>query len=538
MQPLIRLRSLASQLKPDELKHLMQKVIATYDANQILTFIFNHFVLKYNQSNEHGTDVFQIIQMISTILNVRKKNKRNTKNENNNNLLINREHKSVQTSFKRYLKRTKIVIDSLPYDLIGECASFLEFDDYICFSKCNRKTYIGCYSPATLQKLTMGNDSMFTAARDFDLNRFPLLTSLASSVEVLNDYSVLHPQQKTLDNLHTLSLFGSFDNDHQTIQTFTGTKWINFKNITHLKCSGFGFGDDLDVGIGLSAAFPYSFNSFLDFLSSFRNLKALSLDDITLSEFDEENDVNFDRFPNLRSLSVDASQVLSPALRVLAKKLFETYAKQLISIRYIPYEYDAIYTEVTFPQLKSAEFNNQNMVSVLKIINNAPHLERLDYAADMEHDEDNMFNVANIKTMIRILFAKCVYWEYLYISAHHFKIGAIMDCMTIALLNGKNIAQEQMTLVLCTNAQMCDEGINEMHVHISRLITAFALSKIDDFMFGFHFVESTETKPFDRYMDKYKDQYLVNVRNECRSMIISNKTCKINGYTSRWDETE
>eukprot|EP01083_Nonionella_stella_P073003 197096_1 len=167
MQPLIRLRSLASQLKPHELQHLMQNVIATYNANEMLTFIFNHFVLKYNQSNEHGTDVFQIIQMISTILNARKKNKHHTKNENSNNKKT----------------RTKIVIDSIPSDLIGECASFLDFDDYICFSRCNRKTYIGCNSPATLQTFGLNSESI-----GCDLNRFPLLKNLALSNQAFKHY--------------------------------------------------------------------------------------------------------------------------------------------------------------------------------------------------------------------------------------------------------------------------------------------------------------------------------------------------------------
>eukprot|EP01083_Nonionella_stella_P261946 891243_1 len=110
MQPLIRLRSLASQLKLHELQCLMQELIATYNANQVLSVIFNHFVLTYNRNSKHETDVFQIIQRISTILNARTKNKCNHNKVNSNNEQV----------------RTKMVVDSIPYDLIGECASFLD----------------------------------------------------------------------------------------------------------------------------------------------------------------------------------------------------------------------------------------------------------------------------------------------------------------------------------------------------------------------------------------------------------------------------
>eukprot|EP01083_Nonionella_stella_P168241 567427_1 len=115
LQPLIRLRLLASQLKQHELQHLIQSVFESNTAGHLLSFIFNHFVLKYQQTKKHDNDVSHMIQMISDLLNSRKK--------------ANKSDMKPSVS-------AKIKIDSMPSDMIGECASFLLFSDYVSFSKC------------------------------------------------------------------------------------------------------------------------------------------------------------------------------------------------------------------------------------------------------------------------------------------------------------------------------------------------------------------------------------------------------------------
>eukprot|EP01083_Nonionella_stella_P278991 948841_1 len=180
MQPLIRLRLLASQLKQHELQRLMDNIVESYIAHEILTFIFNHFVLTYQQTKQHDNDVSLMIQMISNLLNTRKKIKSNTDK----------------------VTSATVRIDLLPSDMIGECASFLEDHDYISLSKCNRKTYIGCNSPATLHEFHLVNKY-----KGCDLNQFPLLKHLVISNPAIKHYVGANAKQNTLANVHSLTLY-------------------------------------------------------------------------------------------------------------------------------------------------------------------------------------------------------------------------------------------------------------------------------------------------------------------------------------------
>eukprot|EP01084_Bolivina_argentea_P233293 392977_1 len=137
MEPLIKLRLLGSQLKQNEFKHFIQNVVGTFGMDTIFSVMFNHFLIKYNQNMEHNNDLQTIISLISNILNSRndKKSteKKDVKPDNDNKPIFS--------------------LNTIPSEIIGECASYLHVDDYLNFSKSNRKLYVSCNSPCKLYEL-------------------------------------------------------------------------------------------------------------------------------------------------------------------------------------------------------------------------------------------------------------------------------------------------------------------------------------------------------------------------------------------------
>eukprot|EP01083_Nonionella_stella_P300867 1029311_1 len=402
MQPLIRLRLLASRLKQHELDTIIKSVIESYTADQILSFMFNHFVLKYQQTKEHDNDVSHMIQMISDILNAREK----TIKSNNSNAIS-----------------TKINIDSIPFDMIGECASFLHVSDYVSFSKCNRKTYIGCNSPATLQTFGLNSESI-----GCDLNRFPLLKNLALSNQAFKHYIELNPNLKTLDNLHSLTLYNDYKNAPTQAArdpTFDATllsKGIHVGNIRDLTC--FGIGVDLPT---------YLFNSksFCDLLSSFNQVSALRLRRVFLTgDLDIESVSNI--LPKLRHLRISSS--VNDAVLRLRNKLLVLYSKQLVGIGYDESKMDI--NVCCFSQLKAIWVRNPNADTLLKIIHNAPDLSH--FACEIPMASHREFNKKKFNTIIHTLFDKCIDLETLRIIANDVQIQQIMKWMESALHDANN----------------------------------------------------------------------------------------------------
>eukprot|EP01083_Nonionella_stella_P029752 81811_1 len=485
LQPLIRLRLLASQLKQHELQHLIQSTIESYTADQILSLIFNHFVLKYQQTREHDNDVFPMIQMISSVLNTRKKN--------------------TKSNVKRAVS-TEIKIDSIPSDMIGECASFLQVSDYVSFSKCNRKTYIGCNSPTTLQEFNLTNEFI-----GCDLNRFPLLKKLKLSAEALRANNELHPKQNTLNHIHSLTLYNEIDFNnpqHHALDTTSLSKCIHVPNIRHLSCVNFGFNH---------ARWLYDSESFYDLLCSFNEVQSLTLHKVFLTD---NFDMKFISIPNLRTLSVEGTN--EPVL-LLRNKLLDIYAQQMVSIVYDGATMDLGVS--CFPKLKAVMSANPNMDSLFKIVDNAPDLEHFTCGLRMggEFDENKLKNI------IDTLFSKCVHLREVGLNANHVQIQRIAKWMENVLCDASNKITEHIRLLFVVQSHSNTQEIDDIMVCLSKLIAALE-SIMDDFMVTICFSSQNGPKPFEQNMDAYKDRYLVCIYDDFRSMVISNKTCKINGY--------
>merc|ERR1712228_345094 len=85
MEPIIKLRLLGSQLDDNELRRLNRKIFHTFGADKILSFLFNHFLCKYQQSGEHHNDLSTVNAFISNII----KSRQNSDDDDNVSMLSN-----------------------------------------------------------------------------------------------------------------------------------------------------------------------------------------------------------------------------------------------------------------------------------------------------------------------------------------------------------------------------------------------------------------------------------------------------------------
>ena len=149
MEPLIRLRLLASDLDNFECNRLIQDVVWSFGSQAMLSMVFNHLTTKYNDNGEHDPEVGRITTMISKILNKRKKGDSETKD-------------IVQSKN----------IAFMPPQIIGECASYLRQNDYMKFTIANRSIYCATNSPITLRELDVRRQECYEG---LDLHRFALV---------------------------------------------------------------------------------------------------------------------------------------------------------------------------------------------------------------------------------------------------------------------------------------------------------------------------------------------------------------------------
>ena len=93
----------------------------------------------------------------------------------------------------------------MPFELIGECSSYLVVEDYMNLSISNRTIYCAANSPLTLKELYISNRENY---EKLDLKRFKLIQSLSICPENFNEFEVSsYPKQHSFPRLNKLILF-------------------------------------------------------------------------------------------------------------------------------------------------------------------------------------------------------------------------------------------------------------------------------------------------------------------------------------------
>ena len=152
---LIRFRKLDSELTDDEFFH---KFCKTIGRETIVSALYNQFKKNLNETKRATT-----IQ---------------------SNIMLKREKKpQQQTSYD--------CIDQLPSELISECGSWLHFEEYFKFGRCNRNIYYSLYSHPKIHRLALG-DIIHKLPQSANLCAFRNIKELTMNIKSFNELSSLN----------------------------------------------------------------------------------------------------------------------------------------------------------------------------------------------------------------------------------------------------------------------------------------------------------------------------------------------------------
>jgi len=282
MDHLIRFRSLADSLTEMEFNAFISQMFSRYDRRQLLLSSLFHLFLSQISNREDSAPALGAIRMISAIIKARDDEK--TENALNGNdvpppihpmSLDSAEEASVNENDGEDAS-VPLTIQSLPAELIGECASFLPFDGYHSLLRCGRSLFLGCTNPVTLRSVHR-RDFLRCAAvpRDvLDRQHRKLLTlrnvsHFGVDVAAFLEMGCLH-QIPLSRHSKSLSLYNSNQN---TMRLFLATNSWDFGRIEMLKLQRYA----IEWRPGADDVARCYADTFCDILSRFRNLRFLQL---------------------------------------------------------------------------------------------------------------------------------------------------------------------------------------------------------------------------------------------------------------------
>eukprot|EP01084_Bolivina_argentea_P230725 389232_1 len=164
----------------------------------------------------------------------------------------------------------------------------------------------------TLQKLNIRGFDL-----PLDLTRFAMVKTFCISPKAYNECKIT--QFTHLNKLHIDNEGNDFDDD---IKMFMCSDKMNFSEITHLKLQKFG------------SDYEYDFDAFCYFLSKFPNVTHLELEDIFLTEFNDNN-------PNIAKITPKLQALYCSNLdhdisaNLFRNKLMNMYSKQLKELHFV-----------------------------------------------------------------------------------------------------------------------------------------------------------------------------------------------------------
>ena len=132
LEELIKFRDLADTLTDKEFDLFLSKFFSKFDKRQFILKSLFHLFNAQNDGDNDNQDInlSPIMDIIASIIK-------------------SRQHKQLGLSQNE--NEPTISILDLPSDIIGFCASYLEFASYKLFERCSRQIYISCNNANTLQ---------------------------------------------------------------------------------------------------------------------------------------------------------------------------------------------------------------------------------------------------------------------------------------------------------------------------------------------------------------------------------------------------
>ena len=181
-----------------------------------------------------------------------------------------------------------------------------------------------------------------------------------------------------------------------------------------------------------------------------------------------------------------------------------------------------------FTNLECLYIDETNERTICKLIQSTSKLKEI--GLYQIEDPKIMMN-----TMVNI-FTKCPNIKYVAFGVDDNKLKDCVYGLTQALLNTTNAHQKQVIIVLTVHEKEGNVKIKDIGSYTKRIINALESCQFKDYRFGIHFARDIDKRGYSRHkiMKSYRDTHLLAVNDDLSKhvgLIISNKTCNIQGYT-------
>eukprot|EP01084_Bolivina_argentea_P304757 526416_1 len=483
MEPLIKLRLLESQLNSNEFKRLMEAI----GFDKIISFLYSYFHSEYNRNKTHDPELLNINKLISEIINDRD-----------------------TTQFVPVNNNSKMQINDLPSVMIRKCASYLNTNDYMNFSKTNRAIYCASNSPIMVRELDIRSIKQYDIS---NLRRFKMIKTLCISTKYFKDLETGY-ETNFFPHLTKLHL-DNMQNNYSFMNNFalfinTLSRLFNLNQITHLKLDSFGEEPNLQ-----------DFHTFYPFLISFSNVTHLELEEIHLTNF---NRSITQIFPSLKVLKC-ADLGYNAAANKLRNIFMKKYSNQLITLEY---DGTSAYNEhKCFPNVRALSIFCPSDDSLSECVNFITDLEKLElmYISNTETSRN-----AIIKAYKKFINMNVV--SFVFDCKQLFNITSLME---MALINSKNLKRKSLMLLMrMRNRKNVD--IKDIEFCIKGIMYKLSLANINDVMLKFYFRKKLDKNQYaDQIITKLKQSYSSYLSKSNHEMsdnyyliVVANTKCAIN----------
>eukprot|EP01084_Bolivina_argentea_P127162 224950_1 len=480
----IKFRYLSAQLTVTEHRHFIHKLL-DYNTNIINSALFYQIL---NQSINNSTQSDHINTLVS-------------------NIILSRKKKS-----KPHTTQT-IKLDLIPKSLIGVTASFLEQSDYINFSKSNRIIFIGCNSPNLLQQLDLRKIRNYNS---INLSSFPSTKKLSFHLKKFDQF----PHAYTLPAINELKCIDINENKkgHSNIDIFINQNLINTSTITQLKCSWFGKSDKL-----------FNRHKFIELLTKFPSLQHLHLFFVFVGI--DCNQLK-QTLPYLKALTVNGGA------ETRNKQLILALGSQLQSLAFFSNRGGRDYElkNICFGKLKELKLSRPSVKSIDDILKTAVNLRTISVKTTVRGI--SLMTGDDAKNVFSKLINSCKLLEYIEFIDEGELIESVLDGIYNGLFETKNMKRKQMKMeIVIKECNSVEQDISKLFgllvLNVVKIINCLKLSNVCDFMIIVVIDRKIEKKTVMNNLKAIVSSD-IELKQQGKAIIITNKCCKINGYTEKW----
>ena len=491
---LIRYHSLVNRLTDNEFNQFTSHLVKICGRDAISKPFCNRFMQKQPQNTAN-------IHQIDTAINIMK-------------TIMRSRHKCESMIFS-----IKPKFNVLPHAIIGEIGSYLNQNDHISLSKTNRRLYIGCNEPNTLQHLNVRKFQNQIYSQ-LNLQKYPQLRHLEIAISKLIQSSIssnrIFLNDLTQLTLQSESNSGSPPNYIDIVSKFAKQKMFDFNGITHLHLFYFG---------------RISFDALIQLLLLFPNIEYLCLTMTTPNNIDSEFDLK-SVLPKLKGYG--RSYAGRP---MIINKIISSFGSSLTSLRL-----NDLGNEDAVKIASDMKFSNleelcvewvSDIDKVNTILDTAISLKRL----ILSNLSCNIKDKRIIKDLMQKLIATRASMEHLIIfEKKDDYFDAVCDGIESGLYSlNRQTGNSKMTLNFTFGTRyLPNPKTLDILLKISRVATQLESSDIHNFMMTVHFLgipDKDWSVEWQRFVRKYESKFVIGYCMKERLRIwLANKRCNINGY--------